>query len=101
MVPLTERAELHRSPAASAVGSALSELAGQPLGTLDLFEIYSCFPVAVQIQLVALVVTCAVTFVLARLLGRKWRAKRHEREQSATRAAESRQVRRARERRQR
>ena len=53
------------------------------------------------VSILFLVATCAVTFVVARLVGRKWRAKRQEREQSATRAAESRQVRRARERRQR
>lgn len=41
----------------------------------------------------------AVTFTVARLLSRKYRAKRREREEVARRANESRQVRRARERR--
>ena len=41
-----------------------------------------------------------VTFTVARLLSRNFRAKRREREEVARRAGESRQVRRARERRQ-
>lgn len=40
-----------------------------------------------------------VTFTTARLLSRNWRAKRREKEEAARRAGESRQVRRARERR--
>lgn len=50
MVPLTQRAEMHRSPAAVEVGSALAEVAGCPLADLELLEIYSCFPSAVQMQ---------------------------------------------------
>lgn len=46
-----------------------------------------------------LVFSCALTFLAARVLSRKWRARRREREESQRRAAESRQVRRARERR--
>lgn len=46
-----------------------------------------------------LVLSCAVTFILARTLSRKWREKRREREEAQRRAGESRQVRRARERR--
>lgn len=46
-----------------------------------------------------LVVTSAVTFTTARILSRKWREKRRAREEEARRAGESRQVRRARERR--
>jgi hypothetical protein len=46
-----------------------------------------------------LILTCAVTFATSRLLSRKWRAKRRERQQTVQRAGESRQVRRARERR--
>jgi len=45
-----------------------------------------------------LVVSSAITFTVARLLSRKWRAKRREKEEAARRAGESRQVRRARER---
>jgi hypothetical protein len=46
-----------------------------------------------------LVFTCALTFLVARLLSRKWRDKRRQKEEAQRRAAESRQVRRARERR--
>jgi flagellar biosynthesis/type III secretory pathway M-ring protein FliF/YscJ len=46
-----------------------------------------------------LVFTCALTFIAARVLSRKWRAKRREKEEAQKRAAETRQVRRARERR--
>jgi uncharacterized membrane protein YdjX (TVP38/TMEM64 family) len=45
-----------------------------------------------------LVVTSAITFTAARILSRKWRQKRRDKEESARRATESRQVRRARER---
>ncbi len=50
-------------------------------------------------SLLVLVFTCALTFGLARFLSRKWRAKRREREERDRRVGESRQVRRARERR--
>jgi len=46
-----------------------------------------------------LVVSGAITFTAARFLGRKWRQKRREKEDAQQRAGESRQVRRARERR--
>lgn len=49
--------------------------------------------------LLLLVVTSAITFTAARLLSRNWRRKRREKEQAARRATETRQVRRARERR--
>ncbi|QJW84199.1 hypothetical protein HK414_11005 [Ramlibacter terrae] len=49
-------------------------------------------------SILLLVLTSAVTFTVARLLSRRYRAKRREREESAKRAGESRQVRRARER---
>jgi hypothetical protein len=39
-----------------------------------------------------------LTFVAARILGARWRARRRERSENAARASESRQVRRARER---
>ena len=45
-----------------------------------------------------LVGSCVVTFVLARVLGRRWREKRRERQQAEARKNESRQVRRVRER---
>ncbi|MCC2635495.1 hypothetical protein [Ramlibacter sp.] len=50
-------------------------------------------------SMLLLVVTSAITFTVARLLSRNWRKKRREREEAAKRANESRQVRRARERR--
>ena len=50
-------------------------------------------------SMLLLVVTSAITFTIARLLSRNWRKKRREREEAARRANESRQVRRARERR--
>jgi len=49
-------------------------------------------------SMLLLVLTSAVTFTVARLLSRRYRAKRREREEAAKRAGESRQVRRARER---
>jgi hypothetical protein len=50
-------------------------------------------------SLLLLVFTSAVTFTVARILSRNWRRKRRERDEAARRAGESRQVRRARERR--
>ncbi|MEZ5176787.1 MAG: hypothetical protein R2746_00490 [Acidimicrobiales bacterium] len=50
MVPMTQRGEIHRSPAAVEVGRALAAAAGRPLGELELLEVYSCFPSAVQMQ---------------------------------------------------
>ena len=50
-------------------------------------------------SILLLVFTSAITFTVARLLSRNWRRKRREREEAARRSAESRQVRRARERR--
>ncbi|MBX3286385.1 MAG: acetyl-CoA acetyltransferase, partial [Actinobacteria bacterium] len=50
MVPMTQRGEVHRSPAAVEVGRALAAAAGRPLGELELLEVYSCFPSAVQMQ---------------------------------------------------
>lgn len=46
-----------------------------------------------------LVFSCALTFIAARILSRKWREKRRRKEEAERRANESRQVRRARERR--
>jgi uncharacterized membrane protein YdjX (TVP38/TMEM64 family) len=50
-------------------------------------------------SLLLLVLTSAVTFTVARLLSRRWRQRRRERDEAARRVGESRQVRRARERR--
>ena len=49
-------------------------------------------------SMLLLVLTSAVTFTVARLLSRRFRAKRRARQEEAKRAGESRQVRRARER---
>jgi hypothetical protein len=46
-----------------------------------------------------LLLTCAVTFTVARLLSRRFRARRKQKEEVRRRAGETRQVRRARERR--
>lgn len=46
-----------------------------------------------------LVFSCALTFIVARIVSRKWREKRRRKEEAERRAGESRQVRRARERR--
>jgi uncharacterized membrane protein YdjX (TVP38/TMEM64 family) len=53
------------------------------------------------LSILLLVVTSAITFTTARILSRKWRQKRRDKEEAARRAGESRQVRRARERNQR
>ncbi len=50
-------------------------------------------------SILVLVLTSAVTFITARILSRKWRERRRQREEAQRRAGESRQVRRARERR--
>lgn len=52
-------------------------------------------------SLLLLVVSSAITFTIARYLSRNRRRKRREKEEAARRAGESRQVRRARERRER
>jgi len=53
------------------------------------------------VSILVLLVTSAVTFGVARLLGRKWRHKQRDEQAAAKRADESRQVRRARKRRER
>jgi hypothetical protein len=52
-------------------------------------------------SLLLIAVSFAVTFILARILGAGWRARRRERQVQAARANETRQTRRARERKQR
>ena len=44
-----ERAELHRSPAIRIAGRRVLELAGVGVDDIDLVDIYSCFPSAVQV----------------------------------------------------
>lgn len=50
MVPVTERLDMHRSPAAHEVGAAIARALGRPVSEVELLEVYSCFPSAVQIQ---------------------------------------------------
>jgi hypothetical protein len=51
------------------------------------------------LAILVLVGTSAVTFVVARLLSRRWRRRRRDQDDAKRQAGESRQVRRARERR--
>ena len=53
------------------------------------------------VEILILVVSCICTFTLARWLGRRRREEKRKRERQAEEATQSRQVRRARERRQR
>jgi acetyl-CoA C-acetyltransferase len=53
MVPVSARADIARSPAMEAIGDAL-RAAGSPAAGVDLVELYSCFPAAVQVQAAAL-----------------------------------------------
>ena len=46
---VSERPELHRCRAIHAMGRELSRAAGVPLGRCELLDIYSCFPVAVEV----------------------------------------------------
>jgi acetyl-CoA C-acetyltransferase len=50
MIPVSRRAELHRSPSVAVVGERLAELTGIEPASADHLELYSCFPSAVQIQ---------------------------------------------------
>jgi acetyl-CoA C-acetyltransferase len=49
MVPVSARAQLHRCPGAQIAGSAALEAAGIASAALDHVELYSCFPLAVEI----------------------------------------------------
>jgi acetyl-CoA C-acetyltransferase len=51
MVPVTEREELWSSPAARFVGEEIAARCGGTVHDIDLLELYSCFPAAVQVQL--------------------------------------------------
>ncbi|ORB15613.1 acetyl-CoA acetyltransferase [Mycobacterium noviomagense] len=46
---ISERAELHRSPAIRIAGARALELAGVGIDAIDYVDLYSCFPSAVQI----------------------------------------------------
>jgi acetyl-CoA C-acetyltransferase len=49
-VSLSRRAELHRWPAMGVLGDAVSAHLGRQLSSIDLVELYSCFPAAVRVQ---------------------------------------------------
>jgi acetyl-CoA C-acetyltransferase len=50
MLPLSERAELHRSPGFRLAGERAFAAAGLPPDAVTHVELYSCFPVAVRVQ---------------------------------------------------
>jgi acetyl-CoA C-acetyltransferase len=50
MIPLTERAELHRSRGFALGGRRLFEAAGTTIDDIAHLDLYSCFPAAVRIQ---------------------------------------------------
>lgn len=50
MVPMTLRADVHRSPAIDALGDAVRHHTGLDPAGIDLVELYSCFPAAVRVQ---------------------------------------------------
>ncbi len=52
MIPLSARADLHRSPAVALVGAALVDAvdALDSLASIDVVDLYSCFPSAVGVQ---------------------------------------------------
>jgi acetyl-CoA C-acetyltransferase len=49
MLAVAQRAELHRSPGARLCGERALALAGLDVASIDLFELYSCFPIAVEV----------------------------------------------------
>jgi acetyl-CoA C-acetyltransferase len=49
MIPVSRRADLHRSPAVEVIGRHLARLGAEPAAA-DHLDLYSCFPSAVQIQ---------------------------------------------------
>lgn len=50
MVPVSQRAELHRSEQVRLNGVRLRELTGVAPGDADFVDLYSCFPIAVKVQ---------------------------------------------------
>ena len=50
VMPLIRRAELGRWPAMAVLGAAAEAWLGYPLRSMDVTEIYSCFPAAVRVQ---------------------------------------------------
>lgn len=50
VVPMTERQQLHRWPAFSLAARAALDAAEMDLARVSAFDLYSCFPVAVEVQ---------------------------------------------------
>jgi acetyl-CoA C-acetyltransferase len=50
VIPMPERDEIHRWPASGIAGRAALEAAGVALDEIDLVDLYSCFPAAVEVQ---------------------------------------------------
>ena len=61
MQPVSSRPLMHRSPGAAQAGAAALEAAGLAIGEIDLVELYSCFPCAVEIVAAELNIDPAVT----------------------------------------
>ena len=49
-VSILRRQEIHRWPAMAVLGRAAAARVGRPLDGLEVIEVYSCFPAAVQVQ---------------------------------------------------
>ena len=49
VLPLSARAELHRSPGAAIAGARALAIAGVRIDEVEHFDLYSCFPAAVQV----------------------------------------------------
>jgi acetyl-CoA C-acetyltransferase len=54
MVPVSERAVMHRSPGFALAGARAAELAGVALDRIPHVDLYSCFPIAVRTQVLEL-----------------------------------------------
>jgi acetyl-CoA C-acetyltransferase len=54
MVPVTERAAIHRSPGFAIAGARAAALAGVALDQIPHVDLYSCFPIAVRTQVLEL-----------------------------------------------
>jgi acetyl-CoA C-acetyltransferase len=54
MVPVSERAVLHRSPGFALAGARAAALAGVALDQIPHVDLYSCFPIAVRTQVLEL-----------------------------------------------
>ena len=50
MVPLSQRAEMHRWPAMAVLGQAAATHLSRPLDDIGLVELYNCYPSAVRVQ---------------------------------------------------